>query len=143
MVTFRISCGSGHNTPKFVTIGARDQGLEIKGQVASWGSIGMENRSDGRKFVLTGRPPDMTWTESGQMWPSWRKKGTRSTKRNVDHVQWDDSHKRILCGSGSVNKPNNQTDQTDELLRKLLEALTTAKPKTPPGRVPEAIMLDK
>ena len=40
MVTFRIACGSGHNTPKFVTIGARDQGLEIKGQVASWGALG-------------------------------------------------------------------------------------------------------
>ena len=103
----------------------------------------MANRSDGRKFLLTGRPPDMTWTESGQVWPSWRKKGTRSTKRNVDHVQWDDSHKRMLCGSGSVNKLNNQTDQTDELLRKLLEALTTAKLKNPPGRVPEAIMLNK
>ena len=103
----------------------------------------MANRSDGRKFLLTGRPPDMTWTESGQMWPSWRKKGTRSTKRNVDNVKLDDSHKSMLCGSGSVNKPNNQTNQTNELLRKLLEAITKAKPKNPPGRVPEAIMLSK
>ena len=141
----------------------------------------MANRSDGRKFVSIGRPPDMTWMESGQMRPSWRKKGARSTtdsrmgsmenryglvppqpgrrkrhaddgtlggrytdvKRNVDNVQWDDSHKRILFGSESVNKQNSQVDQTDELLRKLLEALTPVKPITPPGRVPESIMLDK
>ena len=39
----------------------------------------MENRSDGRKFLSTGRPPDKTWMESGQMRPSWREKGARST----------------------------------------------------------------
>ena len=43
----------------------------------------------------------------------------------------------------SVNKQNNQLDQTDELLRKLLEALTPVKPITPPARVPESITLDK
>ena len=42
----------------------------------------------------------------------------------------------------SVNKQNSQVDQTDELLRKLLEALT---PVTPPPlvRVPKATPLDK
>ena len=131
----------------------------------------MENRSDGRKFLSTGRPPDKTWMESGQMRPSWREKGARSTtdsgmgsmenryrlvppqpgrrkrhaddgtlggrhtdiKRNVDNVQWDDSHKKILFESESVNKQNSQVDQTDELLRKLLEALTPVKPSETPG----------
>ena len=64
-------------------------------------------------------------------------------KRNVDNVQWDDSQKRILFESESVNKQNSQVDQTDELLRKLLEALTPVKPITPPARVPESITLDK
>ena len=141
----------------------------------------MANRSDGRKFLTTGRPPDNTWMDSGQMRPSWREKGSRCTtdsgmvsmenryglvppqpgrrkrhaddgtlggryadiKRNVDNVQWDDSYKRILFESESVNKQNSQVDQTDELLRKLLEALTPVKPITPPARVPESITLNK
>ena len=41
----------------------------------------------------------------------------------------------------SVNKQNSQVDQTDELLRKLLEALTPVTP--PPIRVPKATPLDK
>ena len=41
----------------------------------------------------------------------------------------------------SVNKQNSQVDQTDELLRKLLEALTPVTP--PPVRVPKATPLDK
>ena len=36
---------------------------------------------------------------------------------------------------------NSQVDQTDELLRKLLEALTPVTP--PPARVPKATPLDK
>ena len=39
----------------------------------------MANRSDGRTFLTTGRPPDNTWMDSGQMRPSWREKGARST----------------------------------------------------------------
>ena len=39
----------------------------------------MANRSDGRKFVTTGHPPDNTWMDSGQMRPSGREKGARST----------------------------------------------------------------
>ena len=41
----------------------------------------------------------------------------------------------------SVNKQNSQVDQTDELLRKLLEALTPVTP--PPVRTPKATPLDK
>ena len=37
----------------------------------------------------------------------------------------------------SVNKQNSQVDQTDELLRKLLEALTPVTPS--PIRVPKAL----
>ena len=43
----------------------------------------------------------------------------------------------------SVNKQNSQVDQTDELLRKLLEALTPVKPINPPVRAPDSITLDK
>ena len=41
----------------------------------------------------------------------------------------------------SVNKQNSQGDQTDELLRKLLEAITPVTP--PPVRVPKADPLDR
>ena len=41
----------------------------------------------------------------------------------------------------SVNKQNSQVDQTDELLRKLLEAITPVTP--PPVRVPKADPLDR
>ena len=41
----------------------------------------------------------------------------------------------------SVNKQNNQMDQTDELLKKLLEALTPAAP--PPMRTPDVSPLEK
>ena len=41
----------------------------------------------------------------------------------------------------SVNKQNNQMDQADELLKKLLEALTTAA--SPPIRTPEVTPLEK
>ena len=40
----------------------------------------MANRSDGRKFLSTGHPPDRFWMESGQTRPSWREKGPRSTR---------------------------------------------------------------
>ena len=43
----------------------------------------------------------------------------------------------------SVNKQNSQVDQTDELLKKLLEALTPVKPINPPVRAPDSITLDK
>ena len=35
----------------------------------------MANRSDGRKFLSTGRPPDKAWMESGQRRPSWGGEG--------------------------------------------------------------------
>ena len=41
----------------------------------------------------------------------------------------------------SVNKQNNEMDQADELLKKLLEALTTAA--SPPIRTPEVTPLEK
>ena len=41
----------------------------------------------------------------------------------------------------SVNKPNSQADQSEELLKKLLEALTPAAP--PPARAPDVTPLEK
>ena len=41
----------------------------------------------------------------------------------------------------SVNKQNNQIDQTEELLKKMLEALTLAAP--PPMRTPDVTPLEK
>ena len=41
----------------------------------------------------------------------------------------------------SVNKPNSQFDQSEELLRKLLEAITPAAP--PPVRAPDVTPLEK
>ena len=41
----------------------------------------------------------------------------------------------------SVNKPNSQVDQSEELLKKLLEALTPAAP--PPARTPDVTPLEK
>ena len=111
----------------------------------------MANRSDGRKFLTTGRPPDNTWMDSGQMRPSWREKGSRSTtdsgmgsieagyglvppqpgrrkrhaddgkvegrfadiKRNVDNVQWDDSHKRILFESEDLESTTSGSESQE------------------------------
>ena len=41
----------------------------------------------------------------------------------------------------SVNKPNSQVDQSEKLLKKLLEALTPAAP--PPVRAPDVTLLEK
>ena len=55
-------------------------------------------------------------------------------------VEQQDYESEPVC-TVSVNKQNSQVDQTDELLRKLLEALTPVDP--PPIRVPKATPLDK
>ena len=39
----------------------------------------MANRSDGKHFSTTGRPPDGSWMDSGQMRPSWMEKEVRNT----------------------------------------------------------------
>ena len=43
----------------------------------------------------------------------------------------------------SVNKQSNPTDQTEELLRKLVEALTPVEPITTPAKASDSITLDK
>ena len=55
----------------------------------------------------------------------------------VGQTDYDDEPVCVV----SVNKQNNQMDQTDEMLKKLLEALTTAAP--PPIRPPEVTPLEK
>ena len=55
----------------------------------------------------------------------------------VGQSEYDDEPVCVV----SVNKQNNQMDQADELLKKLLEALTTAA--SPPIRTPEVTPLEK
>ena len=43
----------------------------------------------------------------------------------------------------SVNKQSNPTDQTEELLRKLVEALTPVEPITTPAKASDSITLNK
>ena len=39
----------------------------------------MANRNDGQNFPTTGRPPDGSWMDSGQIWPAWMEKEIRNT----------------------------------------------------------------
>ena len=39
----------------------------------------MANRNDGQNFPTTGRPPDGSWMDSGQIRPSWMEKEIRNT----------------------------------------------------------------
>ena len=39
----------------------------------------MANRNDGQNFPTTGRPPDGSWMDSGQIRPSWMEKEVRNT----------------------------------------------------------------
>ena len=39
----------------------------------------MANRNDGQNFPTTGRPPDGSWMDPGQIRPSWMEKGVRNT----------------------------------------------------------------
>ena len=55
----------------------------------------------------------------------------------VEQTDYDDEPVCVISG----NKQNNQMDQTDELLKKLLEALTTAA--SPLIRTPEVTPLEK
>ena len=83
----------------------------------------MANRSDGKTFSTTGRPPDGSWMDSGQMRPSWMENEARNTtdsgmgsmesqgdgsvtrrryadiQKKKNSVQWDGPHKRILFDS--------------------------------------------
>ena len=95
-------------------------------------------------------PPDMPLRDIVDRCRVWESHGTTEIRRVSKPipepvyptyvVEQPDYESEPVC-MVSVNKQNSQVDQTDELLRKLLEALT---PVTPPlVRIPKATPLDK
>ena len=95
-------------------------------------------------------PPDTPLRDIVDRCRVWESHGATETRRVskpapepvyptyvVRQTDYDDEPVCVV----SVNKQNNQMDQTDELLKKLLEALTTAAP--PPIRTPEVTPLEK
>ena len=95
-------------------------------------------------------PPDTPLRDIVDRCRVWESHGTTETRRVskpvpepvyptyvVGQTDYDNEPVCVV----SVNKQNNQMDQTDELLKKLLEALTPAAP--PPMRTPEVTPLEK
>ena len=88
-------------------------------------------------------PPDTPLRDIVDRCRVWESHGTteiRRVSKPIYVVEQPDYESEPVC-MVSVNKQNSQVDQTDELLRKLLEALTPVTP--PPVRVPKATPLDK
>ena len=95
-------------------------------------------------------PPDKPLRDIVDRCRVWESHGATETRRvskplpdpvyptyMVGQSDYDDEPVCVI----SVNKQNNQMDQTDELLKKLLEALTTAA--SSPIRTPEITPLEK
>ena len=95
-------------------------------------------------------PPDTPLRDIVDRCRVWESHGATETRRvskpvpepvyltyMVGQSDYDDEPVCVV----SVNKQNNQMDQTDELLKKLLEALTTAA--SSPIRTPEITPLEK
>ena len=95
-------------------------------------------------------PPDTPLRDIVDRCRVWESHGTAEIRRDSKPipepvyptyvVEQPDYESEPVC-MVSVNKQNSQVDQTDELLRKLLEALTPVTP--PPVRTPKATPLDK
>ena len=95
-------------------------------------------------------PPDTPLRDIVDRCRVWESHGTTETRRVSKPmaepvyptyvVEQPDYESEPVC-MVSVNKQNNQVDQTEELLKKLLEALTPVAP--PPVRTPEVTPLDK
>ena len=95
-------------------------------------------------------PPDTPLRDIVDRCRVWESHGTTEMRRASKPipepvyptyvVEQPDYESEPVC-MVSVNKQNSQVDQTDELLRKLLEALTPVTPS--PIRVPKATPLDK
>ena len=86
-------------------------------------------------------PPDTPLRDIVDRCRVWESHGTTEIPEPVYPtyvVEQPDYESEPVC-MVSVNKQNSQVDQTDELLRKLLEALTPVTP--PPIRVPKATQL--
>ena len=97
-------------------------------------------------------PPDTPLRDIVDRCRVWESHGSTETRRVSKPipdpvyptyvVEQPDYDSEPVC-MVSVNKQNSQVDQTDELLKKLLEALTPVKPINPPVRAPDSITLDK
>ena len=95
-------------------------------------------------------PPDMPLRDIVDQCRVWESHGTTETRRVSKPmpepvyptyvVEQLDYESEPVCVV-SVNKQNSQVDQTEELLKKLLEALTPAAPL--PVRTPDVTLLDK
>ena len=95
-------------------------------------------------------PPDTPLRDIVDRCRVWESHGTTETRRVSKPmpepiyptyvVEKPDYESEPVCVV-SVNKQNRQVDETDELLKKLLEALTPVAP--PPVRTPKATPLDK
>ena len=95
-------------------------------------------------------PPDTPLRDIVDRCRVWESHGTTETRRvskpmpepvyPTYAVEQPDYESEPVC-MVSVNKQNSQVDQTEELLKKLLEALTPVAP--PPVRTPEVTPLDK
>ena len=95
-------------------------------------------------------PPDTPLRDIVDRCRVWESHGTTETRRVSKPmpepvyptyvVEQPDYESEPVC-MVSVNKQNSQVDQTEELLKKLLEALTPVAP--PPVRTPEVTPLDK
>ena len=85
-------------------------------------------------------PPDTPLRDIVDRCRVWESHGSTETRRVSKPipdpvyptyvVEQPDYDSEPVC-MVSVNKQNSQVDQTDELLKKLLEALTPVKPITP------------
>ena len=95
-------------------------------------------------------PPDTPLRDIVDRCRVWESHGTTETRRVSKPmpepvyptyvVEQTDYESEPVCVV-SVNKQNSQVDQTEELLKKLLEALTPAAP--PPVKTPDVTPLDK
>ena len=95
-------------------------------------------------------PPDTPLRDIVDRCRVWESHGTTETRRVSKPmpepiyptyvVEQPDYESEPVCVV-SVNKQNRQVDETEELLKKLLEALTPVAP--PPVRTPKATPLDK
>ena len=89
-------------------------------------------------------PPDTPLRDIVDRCRVWESHGNTETRRvskpMPEAVYQPDYETEPVCVV-SVNKPNSQVDQSEELLKKLLETLTPAAP--PPARAPDVTPLEK
>ena len=97
-------------------------------------------------------PPDTPLRDIVDRCRVWESHGTTEIRRvskpvtdpvyptyTVEQPEYDDAPVCMV----SVNKQNNPTDQTEELLRKLVEALAPVEPIKPPAKASDSITLDE